>query len=72
MPNFDQTGSMGEGTMTGRKMGKCSQNESETPNVVGRGRQGNGRGLARGLGRGLGRGRNCGGGMQNRFRGGEQ
>lgn len=72
MPNFDQTGPMGEGTMTGRKMGKCSQNESENPEFLGRGRQGNGRGLARGLGRGLGRGRNCGGGMQNRFRGGEK
>jgi hypothetical protein len=62
MPNFDQTGPMSEGPMTGRKMGKCSQNESEKPNFLGRGRQGKGRGL--------GRGKNCGSGNQNRFRGG--
>lgn len=70
MPNFDQTGPMGEGTMTGRKMGKCSQNESENSEFFGRGRQGNGRGLGRGFGRGFGRGRNGGLGLQNRFRGG--
>lgn len=71
MPNFDQTGPMGEGIMTGRKMGKCSQNESKNPNVMRRGRQGNRRGLGQGLGRGLGRGRNCGAGNQNRQRGGQ-
>lgn len=60
MPNFDQTGPMGEGSMTGRKMGKCSQNESENAKFLGRGRQG----------KGLGRGKNCGSGKQNRFRGG--
>ncbi len=60
MPNFDHSGPMGKGAMTGRKMGKCSQNESETPNYMGRGSQG----------KGLGRARSCGFGNQNRFRGG--
>lgn len=62
MPNFDQTGPMGEGSMTGRKMGKCSKNESEKTNFWGKG--------CRGKGRGVGRGSNCGSGNQNRFRGG--
>ncbi len=71
MPGFDQTGPVGQGPMTGRRMGKCTnygaglkngpvaENESDAENVPGRGR---------GMGRGKGRGR--GAGNQNRFRGG--
>ncbi len=75
MPGFDQTGPVGQGPMTGRKMGKCTnygagpknrlvaENESDTDNEPGRGP-----GRGRGMGRGRGRGR--GAGNQNRFRGG--
>lgn len=41
MPNLDQTGPNGQGAMSGRGMGKCSQN-SEV------------RGFGRGMGRGKG------------------
>lgn len=76
MSGLNQSGPMGQGPMTGRKMGRCtnsgtsvkektteSTGEAEVPsseNVHGRG-QGPGRGGA-GKGRGLGR--------QHRFRGG--
>ncbi|GAP43639.1 hypothetical protein SDC9_28939 [bioreactor metagenome] len=75
MPGFDQTGPEGQGPMTGRRMGKCTnygaglknrpvaENESDAENVPGRGP-----GRGRGMGRGKGRGR--GAGNQNRFRGG--
>ncbi len=83
MPGFDRTGPEGEGPMTGRKLGRCTN--------YGKGRQGlnddqaddnenlaPGRGAGRGLGRrgggpgrGAGQGRGRGTGLQNRFRGGQ-
>lgn len=78
MPGFNQTGLMGQGPMTGRRMGNCKNNgampknqtndESEdsnkpnAENIAGRGL-----GWGRGMG---GRGRGRGMGQQNRFRGG--
>ncbi len=76
MPGFNQTGPMGQGPKTGRRMGRCSNlgtqlnpqstaanensEESIPDNLSGRGM---------GLGRGRG-GRGQGLGRQNRFRGG--
>lgn len=76
MPGLNQTGPMGQGSMTGRRMGRCSNfgaklnpqptTDNENPevkipeNILGRGL---------GLGRGRG-GRGQGMGRQNRFRGG--
>ncbi|MGQ9846893.1 MAG: DUF5320 domain-containing protein [Bacteroidales bacterium] len=74
MPGFDRTGPMGQGPMTGRRMGRCTnfganqkkqdtttnQNQDSLDTIQGRG-FGLGRGRA---GRGFGLGR------QNRFRGG--
>lgn len=77
MPGFNQTGPNGQGPMTGRRMGRCSNfganfknqtaetkentNENAPENIQGRGF-------------GFGRGRGCRGfgmGRQNRFRGGQ-
>jgi len=86
MPGLNQTGPMGQGPMTGRRMGRCTnfgsnfRNTDETkenPNenlpeeFNGRGfGYGRGRG-GRGFGMGRGRGgRGRGMGFQNRFRGG--
>lgn len=66
MSNFNQRGSMGEGAMTGRKMGSCtnmgagrrSQTREENENTgspindIPQG-QGMGRGRGRGMGRGM-------------------
>lgn len=76
MPGFNQTGPMGQGPMTGRRMGRCTnygakvkneetstsenQTEREPENFLGRG-----------FGFGHGRGfRGHGMGFRNRFRGG--
>jgi len=70
MPGFDRTGPEGQGSQTGRRLGKCNPNNQESseqsdvkeyPRGLGRrfGR-GMGRGFGRGAGRGLGR-RNGGG-----------
>ena len=85
MPGFNQEGPMGQGPMTGRKMGRCTnfgaghrnqttpENEIiENPTNDFSPGQGAGRGMGRGLGRGMGRnggGRGMGLGRQNRFRG---
>jgi len=57
MPRFDGTGPQGKGPMTGRKMGKCSNDNSQNDSTP---RFGFGRGFfcrkQRGLGRGAGRG----------------
>ncbi len=52
MPRFDQTGPMGQGAMTGRRMGRCMQQgtnstvtDSSANNIGGRG-MGMGRGLS--------------------------
>jgi len=78
MPRLNQTGPMGQGPMTGRRMGRCTnfgasrknqnttisenQNEIQAEDIAGRG-------FGFGMGRGRG-GRGRGMGMQNRFRGG--
>lgn len=60
MPGFDHSGPTGQGPMTGRKMGKCtnfgagkksSTEETERDNST---ITGKGRGMGRGLGRGQG------------------
>ncbi|RLD99650.1 MAG: hypothetical protein DRJ13_09690 [Bacteroidetes bacterium] len=72
MPGFDRTGPEGQGSRTGRQMGKCSNNENSTSGNDYQMGQGLGRGMGRevgkaasraakrgtgrGLGRGLGRG----------------
>ncbi len=75
MPGFNQKGPAGQGPMTGRRMGKCTNfganqksqpTEEETQNHD-FARQDFGRGFGR---RGRGRGFNRGFGMQNRFRSG--
>jgi hypothetical protein len=74
MPGFDQTGPNGQGLMTGRRMGRCTnfganlKNQSakitdENPNEI---NSENIQGI--GFGRGFGRGRGRGMGRQNRFR----
>jgi hypothetical protein len=80
MPGLNQTGPEGQGSMTGRRMGRCTnygrnlikaentssneQNDNSPENLPGRGF---GFGLRRA---GLGRGRGRGMGRQNRLRGG--
>ncbi len=76
MPGFNQTGPMGQGSMTGRRMGRCNasganqknQNTppSENPNDI---KPENTASSGFGFGRGRG-GRGRGMGRQNRFRGG--
>ena len=76
MPGFDRTGPEGQGPMSGRKMGRCTNfgealknQDAELKNQPDENVPENFRG------RGLGRGRRCGGigqGHQNRFRGGFQ
>ena len=79
MPGFDQKGPGGQGSMTGRRMGRCTnygaylknkntttsdnQSSDQPENFPGRGF-----GFGRGRGGGGGRGRGL--GRQNRFRGG--
>ena len=76
MPGFDQRGPAGQGPMTGRKMGRCTNfaatkgNQPSGENLnEGNLPESNGRGFGFGRRpRGFGRGRGL--GMQNRFRGG--
>ncbi len=78
MPGFDKTGPIGQGSMTGRRLGRCTnfgdspkdqppasaQNSGENyPEALPR------RGLGLGRGRGRGRGLGLGLGLRNRFRG---
>jgi hypothetical protein len=72
MPGLDRTGPEGQGSRTGREMGKCTSRseapsiqdrDSENERVSGLGRglgRGPGKGRGRGLGRGFGRGRSRG------------
>jgi hypothetical protein len=65
MPGLDRTGPEGQGSRTGRQMGKCASKSEEATDqnmdmedVRGRGPgRGFGRGLGKGRGRGFGRGR---------------
>ena len=58
MPGLNQTGPMGQGAMTGRKMGKCTnfgaRNQSANAENATENTPVNGRGMGRGLGRGQG------------------
>jgi hypothetical protein len=75
MPNLNQKGPMGQGAMTGRKMGKCTnfggkenaatENSEQTNGNNFENGQGRGQG-GLGFGRGLGRGR----GLGQKMRGG--
>mgnify|MGYP003588717853 CR=1 FL=1 len=72
MPGFNQRGPMGDGTMTGRRMGRCTnfgtnaENQSESQSNSSSNQNLNrGIGCSCGVGKGMGRGR------QNRFRGGQ-
>ena len=77
MPGFDQTGPVGQGPMTGRRMGRCTNygagrrnqpmNANANENLPTE--DASGFGFGRGF-RGRGRGRGRGMGLQNRFRGG--
>ncbi len=80
MPGLDQTGPMGQGPMTGRSVGRCTnygagrrnqpraaEQNPEESNLMGSLGFGRGRGgFAREMERGMGREM----GLQNRFRGG--
>jgi hypothetical protein len=62
MPGFDRSGPMGQGSMTGRGMGKCNPDAPSTEQLYGFGRgmgcrRGFGAGCG-GVGRGRGRGAN--------------
>ncbi len=76
MPGFNQTGPMGQGPMTGRRMGRCTNLGTNAQNQTAESKenanesmpenfQGRGFGFARGRG-----GRGFGMGRQNRFRSG--
>lgn len=56
MPGLDRTGPEGQGSRTGRQMGKCANKEENTKDQDAP--MGRGRGPGRGRRRGLGRGRN--------------
>ncbi len=78
MPGFNQKGPMGQGSMSGKKMGKCTNyganvkhetpiaNTSSTETLP---ENNTGRGL--GMGNGLGQGRGMGMGRQHRFKNGQ-
>lgn len=80
MPGLNQTGPEGQGSMTGRKMGRCTnydRNFKKTENTSPEKQNDNSpdslpeRGFCFGLRRvGSGRGRGRGMGLQNRLRGG--
>ena len=57
MPGKDKTGPQGAGSMTGRRMGYCADNENQQSGFFGRG-GGMGRGNGRGFGFGMQGGRN--------------
>ena len=78
MPGFNQKGPMGQGSMSGRKMGKCTnfganmKKETSVANATSSEtspENNAGRGL--GAGNGMGQGRGMGMGRQHRFRNGQ-
>ncbi len=75
MPGFDQTGPEGQGPMTGRRMGRCTNYGSSLrnrPREADEKREERFPGTGRGRAWGMGRGRGRGAGWQNRFRGGQE
>ncbi|NLJ06396.1 MAG: DUF5320 domain-containing protein [Sphingobacteriales bacterium] len=77
MPGFNQTGPMGQGSMTGRRMGRCTNFGANLKNQTAETKENTNENLSenfqgRGFGFGRGRGgRGFGMGRQNRFRGGQ-
>lgn len=83
MPGLDQTGPESEGPLTGKKLGRCTNNgngrqglkDDQADNIENLPRgKGAGRGLGRrgsGRGRGDGQGSGRGPGRKNRLRGGQ-
>ncbi|GAB4289215.1 MAG: hypothetical protein Kow0068_14840 [Marinilabiliales bacterium] len=83
MPGFNQRGPLGQGPMTGRRLGRCTnfganlnnqtaETKENTNENLSENFQGRGFGFGRGMGFGRGRGgRGFGMGRQNRFRGGQ-
>lgn len=84
MPGFNQKGPMGQGPMTGRRMGQCTnfgagrKNQIIPENIKSENQhadefpeQGFGRGFGNGMGRGQGWRGGRGPGWKNRFRGGQ-
>ncbi len=77
MPGFDKTGPLGNGAMTGRRMGRCT-NYGTSPKKTDNARTDEtdlrmpdnlpGRGFGFGMRLGAGRGRGRGTGRKNRFR----
>ena len=55
MPGFDRTGPEGQGSRTGRQMGKCANKDSFEFGQESQIGKGPGRGMGRGMGRGVGR-----------------
>ncbi len=51
MPGLDRSGPEGQGSRTGRQMGKCTNNENSTSGQEPQMGQGLGRGMGRGAGR---------------------
>ena len=76
MPGFNQTGPMGQGSMTGRRMGRCTNLGANPKNQASKTTEISIANIpeniqGRGFGFGRGRGGRCFGmGQQNRFRGG--
>ncbi len=75
MPNFNQRGPLGQGPMTGRKMGICNANRVNSKNQAtsDEGKDNAEQDTSQNfIGRGLGlrRGKGFGSGRQNRFRSG--
>ena len=78
MPGFNQKGPMGQGPMSGKKMGKCTNfganaklvtsavNTTQTETLPE-----NNTGKGFGFGKGMGQGRGMGMGRQHRFRNGQ-
>jgi len=63
MPGIDRTGPEGQGSRTGRQMGKCSNSENSTSGQEPQMGQGLGRGMGRGAGRAADRASRQGTGM---------
>jgi hypothetical protein len=78
MPGFNQKGPMGQGSMSGRKMGKCTnfganvkQDTSVANEIPTETTPENNAGRGFGAGKGMGQGRGMGMGRQHRFRNGQ-
>ena len=74
MPGYDKTGPVGQGPMTGRRLGRCTNFGDSPKDQPPASAQDSGENYPealprRGLGGGRGRGRGLGLGLRNRFRG---